>query len=89
MTNAAPLLPYTVTIAGPERYDYEKPYTYVVNAKNAFDAAVKAAMHLSADIERKDLQFVAIVPGVPPENCGYRWNDRRDATLEDDWASTH
>lgn len=83
MNDNTTLMPYTVTIAGPERYDYEKPYTYVVNARNAFDAAVKAGAHMSADVETKDVQFVDIVPGVPPENCGYRWNDRRGATTED------
>lgn len=77
------LKPYTVTIAGPERHDGEKPWTYVVNAESEYDAITKVAAVMGCE-RRADLQFVSIIPGVPPENCGYYWNDLRKEKRNDD-----
>jgi hypothetical protein len=71
------LKPYTVTIAGPERHDFEKPWTYVVNAESEYDAIVKVAAVMGQDLETTDFKFVEIIPGVPPASCGYHWNDLR------------
>jgi len=78
MTREPVLKPYTVTIAGLERHDGEKPWTYVVNAESEYDAITKVAAGMGHDMGTADLQFVEIIPGVPPENCGYHWNDIRE-----------
>lgn len=77
MSRETALTPYTVTIAGLERYDFEKPWTYVVNAESEHDAVAKAAARLAIDTGWNDLKFIEIIPGVPPASCGYHWNDLR------------
>jgi len=65
---------YTVTISGEEREDGEKPYTYVVSASSPDKAARKALIFHGPAF---GLALEGIVPGVPPEDCGYYWNDLR------------
>lgn len=76
MTNSTSL-PYTVTLAGHERYDGEKPWTYVVNAKDSINAVAIAAAYMGKHTGWIDLVVVAIVPGIPAADCGYSWNDLR------------
>jgi hypothetical protein len=78
MNREPALKPYTVTIAGFERHDGEKPWTYVVNAESEHDAVATVAAIMATDLGTTDLKFVEIIPGVPPENCGYHWNDARN-----------
>ncbi|QFY13171.1 hypothetical protein GBF35_47305 [Nonomuraea phyllanthi] len=72
---------FTVTVAGPERFDGEAPYTWVVEATDMASATNKAlAYHaLSEDRPLHDLEIVPLhtFEGPPPENCGYHWNDLR------------
>lgn len=80
MTINSALLPYTVTLAGHERYDGEKPWTYVVNAEDAVNAVAIAAAYMGKNTGWTDLQVVSVIPGSPPINCGYSWNDLRADT---------
>lgn len=71
--------PFTVTVAGPERHDGEKPYTYVLDALYTEEAWVKAlAWHMVENIAL-DAYVVASQSheGLPPEDAGYQWNDLR------------
>jgi hypothetical protein len=65
---------YTVTISGEEREDGEEPCTYVVSASSPAEAAQKALIFHGPAF---GLALEGIVPGVPPEDCGYHWNDLR------------
>lgn len=80
-------LVFTVTIAGGERHDGEKPFTYVVNATSA-DAAWKMVRdHFireqteanpdDVSDEDADVVRVSVEAGVPSAKCGYHWNDLR------------
>ena len=75
---------FTVTIAGLERYDGEKPYTYVVAAADADAAWQQVYDEFVRDRwlpgETPDVERVEVVEGVPARNCGYYWNDRRPVT---------
>lgn len=83
--NRKPVLaPYTVTIAGVERHDGEKPWTYVVNAESEHDAITKVAAIMAADLGTTDLKFMEIIPGVPPASCSYHWNDARRRIPEEE-----
>jgi hypothetical protein len=66
---------YTVTISGEEREDGEKPYTYVVSACSPAEAAEQALIGHGPAF---GLTLEGIVPGVPPDECGYHWNDLRN-----------
>ena len=68
------MVAYTVTISGEEREDGEEPYTYVVSASSSHEAAQTALMFHGPAF---GLALEGIVPGVPPEDCGYYWNDLR------------
>ncbi|MEN8650199.1 hypothetical protein ABCR94_06030 [Streptomyces sp. 21So2-11] len=70
---------FTVTIAGGERHDGEKPYTYVVRERMTRRAWAKAlAWHM---VEREDIDAFVVTAesheGLPPHGCGYSWNDLR------------
>jgi hypothetical protein len=71
------LYPFTVTIAGLERYDGEAPYTYVVDAPDALEATRVVFQHMKAELETDDLEVKSCTPGVPPADCWYHWNDLR------------
>ncbi|WP_433435101.1 hypothetical protein [Nonomuraea sp. CA-141351] len=82
---------FTVTIAGPERFDGEAPYTWVVEAPDVTSAMNKAVAYhaLSQDEQVCDLEIDPLhtFEGLPPENCGYHWNDLRSAALEAEGAN--
>lgn len=72
---------FTVTVAGPERWDSEAPYTYVVRADTAQRAWVRAlAWHLLHE-EVLDAYVVASESrqGVPSRDIEWAWNDVRPA----------
>lgn len=69
---------YTVTISGTEREDGEKPYTYVVSARNPGEAVEMAMFHHGP---RPDLKVEEVVAGIPADDCGFHWNDRREGEL--------
>lgn len=77
MNNDTALMPYTVTIAGHERYDGEKPWTYVIDAENELNAIAIAAAYMGRNTGWVDLVVISVIPGTPPANCGYHWNDLR------------
>lgn len=68
---------FTVTVAGSERHDGHKPYTYVVVAENYEDAAKKVTEHHRENNEDTDLVLVECFRGPPPIRSGYAWNDLR------------
>ncbi|MFG1966243.1 hypothetical protein [Nonomuraea sp. NPDC049028] len=81
---------FTVTIAGTERFDGEAPYTWVVEATDVTSAMNKALAN-HALLQEQRLCDLEIDPlhtfeGLPPENCGYHWNDLRPAALRADGA---
>jgi hypothetical protein len=70
---------FTVTVAGPERHDGEKPYTYVVRDHSTDQAWAQAlAWHIRTN-ETTDAHVVPSLShdGPPPCNAGYYWNDLR------------
>ncbi|MEU4726520.1 hypothetical protein AB0G06_43575 [Nonomuraea dietziae] len=74
-----PIKTYTVTISGREREDGEAPFTWVVNAESPWKAMCKAKdIHAESQEEAFDnMQIEEIFEGLPPEDCGYHWNDER------------
>ncbi|CAM5479672.1 MULTISPECIES: hypothetical protein [Streptomyces] len=73
--------PFTVTIAGVERHDGEKPTTYVVNGHDTESAWAKAlAWHLT-DTGMLDCYVVAgeSFEGTPGADWGKEWTDLRTA----------
>ncbi|MEU7863470.1 hypothetical protein [Nonomuraea sp. NPDC049141] len=75
---------YTVTIAGPERFDGEKPHTWVVNAADIYEAAGKA-LREHCEAQEQSIEDIKIIgaesfEGVPAPDCGYNWNDMRKET---------
>jgi hypothetical protein len=71
--------PFTVTIAGPERYEGSRPTTYVVDECSTEKAWAKAlAWHMTAD-ETIDCYVLADESheGVPDGERGIHWNDLR------------
>ena len=71
------LQPFTVTVAGSERHDGEKPYTYVLNCDNSQVAGDVVIAHHKSKNEDDDVILESVVPGEPPADCGYFWNDLR------------
>lgn len=84
------MTPFTVTIAGDERFDGEAPYTWVVEASDVMSAMNKAMVYHALSQEQRlcDLEIDPLhtFEGLPPEKCGYYWNDLRLAALEADGA---
>lgn len=72
---------YTVTISGDEREDGEAPYTYVVRADSEV-LAVNRALREHGPAFNLRLESVEI--GVPPDDCGYHWNDCRLAEKDEE-----
>ena len=70
---------YCVTLAGPERHDGEAPYSWVLEGDTARGAVAKAAAAMARDIETSDVELVSVAVGVPPTDCGFTWNDLREA----------
>lgn len=70
---------YTVTVAGPERYDGEQPYTYVVRDHSTEQAWIQALTWHMRENETLDAHVVAAEShaGLPPDDAGYHWNDLR------------
>lgn len=82
--------PFTVTVAGPERHDGEKPYTYVVAEYSTERAWSKALGWFMVEQETVDAHVVAGLSfeGTPERGCGYFWTDlrpefARQAALDD------
>jgi hypothetical protein len=74
--------PFTVTIAGRERFEGEAPYTYVVNAADIYEAIGTVIRLFCADQEH-DITDIKLIgtethEGVPADNCGFHWNDMRE-----------
>jgi hypothetical protein len=70
---------FTVTVAGPERHNGEKPYAYVVRDFSTEQAWSQAlAWHIRTN-ETTDAHVVPSLShdGAPPRNAGYIWNDLR------------
>ncbi|MFF4506677.1 hypothetical protein [Streptomyces sp. NPDC001401] len=70
---------FTVTVAGPERYDGEKPYTYVVRDHTTEGAWIQALTWHMRENETLDVHVGASEShaGLPPADAGYHWNDLR------------
>jgi len=74
---------YTVTVAGPERYDGAGPYTHVVRDHTTEGAWCQAlAWHVLHE-ECLDVHVVASEShiGLPPADPGYAWIDLRPEAL--------
>lgn len=74
------LLPFTVDVAGSERHDGERGYTYVVLAPSAEVAQKAVLAYFAAQEDDDDVIHERTVPGVPttanePPNV---WNDLRN-----------
>jgi len=69
---------FTVTIAGSERHDGEKPYDYVIEAETA-EAAAKAVTveFAKQQWDANDIVVVGVKEGAPPPGYRYHWNDMR------------
>ncbi|MDX3069595.1 hypothetical protein PV518_47040 [Streptomyces sp. ND04-05B] len=70
---------FTVTIAGPERHDGEKPTKYVLEARSTQTAWARAlAWHMEAE-ETVDCFVLADEShkGAPAGDVGFHWNDLR------------
>jgi hypothetical protein len=67
---------WTVTVAGSERHDGEKPWTYCVSASSMDDAKSRVLAHHQQIQEDDDLLIVEdeCFPGAPPADVWYRWN---------------
>ncbi|NGO67869.1 DUF6884 domain-containing protein [Streptomyces boncukensis] len=70
---------FTVTVAGPERHDGEKPYTYLVKEYSTALAWAKVLAWFMVEQETPDAHVVASesFEGVPEPGCGYFWTDLR------------
>lgn len=70
---------FTVTVAGPERHDGEKPYTYLVKEHSTTLAWAKVLAWFMVEQEAPDAHVVAGLSfeGVPEPGCGYFWTDLR------------
>jgi hypothetical protein len=69
---------WTATVAGRERHDGEKPFTYCLYAESV-DAAIESAMTYHALLyEDNDLIMTEIFSGPPQKGVWYAWNDLRD-----------
>ncbi|MFC4463986.1 hypothetical protein ACFPH6_05310 [Streptomyces xiangluensis] len=70
---------FTVTVVGPERYDGEQPYTYVVRDHTTEGAWIQALTWHMRENETLDAYVVASEShaGLPPADAGYHWNDLR------------
>ena len=68
---------WTVTIAGTERHDGEKPYTWVVNATDATIAAAIAERHHQTSQEDTDTVVLTVEPGAPAADYPFHHNDLR------------
>lgn len=66
-------------VAGPERHDGEKPYTFVVNECSTEKAWAAVLAWFMVDMETVDAHVVAgdSCEGVPEPECGYFWIDLR------------
>ncbi|MFD7168626.1 hypothetical protein [Streptomyces violascens] len=69
---------YTVTVAGRERYDGEKPYTYVIEDDQAINAVLRVMAHHRWENEDTDVIPISVFSGEPGPNCGYFWNELRE-----------
>ncbi|MGA5506903.1 hypothetical protein [Streptomyces umbrinus] len=69
----------TVTVAGPERYDGEQPYTYVVRDNTTEQAWIQALTWHMWENQTLDAYVVAAEShaGLPSADAGYHWNDLR------------
>ncbi|MEU7830357.1 hypothetical protein [Nonomuraea sp. NPDC049129] len=70
---------FTVTVSGSEREDGEAPYVWAVSAETPWQALCKAK-EIHADSQEEELENLVVeelLMGLPPENCGYHWNDMR------------
>jgi hypothetical protein len=70
---------YTVTVAGSERHDGEKPYTYVLEDICPIDAVLRVMAYHRLENEDDDVVPVSVFMGEPGPKCGYFWNDLRDS----------
>lgn len=70
---------YTVTVAGPERYDGEQPFTYVVRDHTTEQAWIQAVTWHMRENQTLDAHVIAAEShaGLPPTDAGYHWNDLR------------
>ncbi|WP_405537573.1 hypothetical protein OG787_32540 [Streptomyces sp. NBC_00075] len=70
---------FTVTVAGPERFDGEEPYTYVVRDHTVEAAWIQALTWHMRENETLDAHVIASEShvGLPPADAGYHWNDLR------------
>jgi hypothetical protein len=67
---------FTVTVAGPERHNGEKPYVYVVRDSSTEQAWAQAlAWHIRTN-ETTDAHVLPSLShdGPPPRSAGYIWN---------------
>lgn len=71
--------PYTVTIAGPERHDGERPYICIVEAHTTEQAWAQALGWFILDQSTTDAYVIAdqSSPGLPMPGSTYVWNDLR------------
>lgn len=69
---------YTVTVAGSERHDGEKPYTYVIEDERPLDAVLRVMAYHRMENEDDDVVPVSVFRGEPQPNCGYFWNELRE-----------
>jgi hypothetical protein len=82
---------YTVTVSTPIRDDGEEPFVYVVTAASRDEAAATALAICAREQELLDpdgqitvtasrepaCRVEQVTTGVPADDCGYGWNDRR------------
>ncbi|MEU8870476.1 DUF6884 domain-containing protein [Streptomyces javensis] len=70
---------FTVTVAGDERHQGEKPYAYVVSERSTEKAWAKVLAWFMVDQETVDAHVVASesFEGEPEAGCGYFWTDLR------------
>ncbi|WP_433856696.1 DUF6884 domain-containing protein [Streptomyces kronopolitis] len=70
---------FAVTVAGPQRHDGEKPYTYVVSEHSTEKAWAKVLAWFMVEQETVDAHVVAgeSFEGEPEAGCGYFWTDLR------------
>jgi hypothetical protein len=54
----------TVTIAGPERHDMEKPYDYLVEAPSEHAATAEVQRHFQQEQATRDTVILAVKPGI-------------------------
>ncbi len=70
---------YTVTIAGPDRWDGEPPYTYVLKARSREQAwALALAWHIARNLELDSYVDAAKSHAdLPSPSARFHWNDLR------------